>query len=501
MAGRRYPRLKPGGQFSAEAENYLREDVEAHGRVRGTGGFLRGKILVTQGLAGIEVTHDIYVPFWARITQQGDGVNAPLDAYGWQEQKQDTPDVWGDHLEGRGGTLAASAAGLTLNQAFPVDHSTSVPIGSVVQMWLADSGDYYLFTYGVPSSRRVLSTSPITVDGAFGGVGTWSADRTIGVGGLSGLGNGNYLVGVFADGSRWEYKQLIAGANVSITHGSGTITIAATGGSTSFTNLTVTASLIVPVGNLALTTIGSLWVYSCHVWYVSDSGNTYSLERTQDKDQPNGYPSLDSGGKVPSSELPLASQSVTGAITGGIGGNQDIGAIGSTKTFYSTTHYTSSLYVPKNGPYGLIWEDTLGSNTMVNGILQNAGVVTCYGSGGTPSMFEAGSFRASAGSITVYGDAGVSSLAGSAPYSGSYAAGQTLTFVGGVATAASGAAVSAIVTGVTAGDASITMGGTATAPTVSVATNGITTTKIADKAVTIGKLAGAPLAAMASLYY
>lgn len=50
--------------------------------------------------------------------------------------------------------------------------------------------------------------------------------------GLASLGSANYLLGVNAAGNANEYKQLIAGANISITHGAGTTTIAATGGGT-----------------------------------------------------------------------------------------------------------------------------------------------------------------------------------------------------------------------------------------------------------------------------
>ena len=69
--------------------------------------------------------------------------------------------------------------------------------------------------------RTVTTTSPMT------GGGDLSADRALGIGGLTNLGTGNYIVGVNAGATAWEYKQFAAGQNISMTHAVGSITISA----------------------------------------------------------------------------------------------------------------------------------------------------------------------------------------------------------------------------------------------------------------------------------
>jgi len=49
---------------------------------------------------------------------------------------------------------------------------------------------------------------------------------TLALPGLSSLGTANYAVGVNAGATGWEYKQLVEGANITITHGAGSISIA-----------------------------------------------------------------------------------------------------------------------------------------------------------------------------------------------------------------------------------------------------------------------------------
>lgn len=74
-----------------------------------------------------------------------------------------------------------------------------------------------------PASRSIATTSPLS------GGGDLSADRTHSLAGLSNLGTANYIVGVNSGASAWEYKQLVQGANVTITHGANSVTIAASG--------------------------------------------------------------------------------------------------------------------------------------------------------------------------------------------------------------------------------------------------------------------------------
>jgi len=70
----------------------------------------------------------------------------------------------------------------------------------------------------------ITPTSPLT------GGGTIAANRTLGLAGLTGIGGANYLIGVKSTGTEWEAKQLIAGSNISITHGTGSVTLSSSGG-------------------------------------------------------------------------------------------------------------------------------------------------------------------------------------------------------------------------------------------------------------------------------
>lgn len=65
------------------------------------------------------------------------------------------------------------------------------------------------------------ATSPLSYNN---GTGAFS------LAGLSSLGTANYVVGVNSGATAWEYKQLIAGTNITITPGTGSITIDASGG-------------------------------------------------------------------------------------------------------------------------------------------------------------------------------------------------------------------------------------------------------------------------------
>jgi hypothetical protein len=74
------------------------------------------------------------------------------------------------------------------------------------------------------------ATSPLSYNN---GTGAFS------LAGLSSLGTANYVVGVNSGATAWEYKQLIAGTNITITPGTGSITIDASGGggSTAFNDI------------------------------------------------------------------------------------------------------------------------------------------------------------------------------------------------------------------------------------------------------------------------
>ena len=72
----------------------------------------------------------------------------------------------------------------------------------------------------VSSARLINTTSPLT------GGGDLSADRTLGLAGLSSLGTGNYITGVDSGATAWEYKNIVGTASeIDITHTAGQIQI------------------------------------------------------------------------------------------------------------------------------------------------------------------------------------------------------------------------------------------------------------------------------------
>jgi hypothetical protein len=72
------------------------------------------------------------------------------------------------------------------------------------------------------AARSPLCTLPLSWSIS---TGAWS------IGGLSSLGSANYVVGVNAAGTAWEYKALTAGTNVTLSHAPGAITISVTSAS------------------------------------------------------------------------------------------------------------------------------------------------------------------------------------------------------------------------------------------------------------------------------
>jgi hypothetical protein len=74
---------------------------------------------------------------------------------------------------------------------------------------------------GVPTSRTINTTSPLT------GGGDLTANRTLALAGLSGLGTANQLLGMNNGATAYEYKTLNGTTNqVTVTHAANSVTLA-----------------------------------------------------------------------------------------------------------------------------------------------------------------------------------------------------------------------------------------------------------------------------------
>jgi hypothetical protein len=91
----------------------------------------------------------------------------------------------------------------------------------------------YSFSYiGTGSYYRTrIDANPITLNtiSPISGGGLLSEDRTLSVGGLTGIGSSNNVVAVNAAGNSWAYKSIIGSTGVTVTHTDSQITIASDG--------------------------------------------------------------------------------------------------------------------------------------------------------------------------------------------------------------------------------------------------------------------------------
>lgn len=156
-------------------------------------------------------------------------------------------------------TLATSASGVLVTNGSGVpsvstDIPTAVTIGGSyvyraggTDVALADGGTGQstytngdILYYNSTSSTTALTKLGIAATSGYFLTSTGSApqwSQTLGLAnggtGLTSGGTGNYILGMNSGASALEYKQLVQGSNVTITHGVGTITIAASGGTSS----------------------------------------------------------------------------------------------------------------------------------------------------------------------------------------------------------------------------------------------------------------------------
>jgi hypothetical protein len=123
------------------------------------------------------------------------------------------------------GTSWTSPAYLRIAPDGVVTCTVSLTIASLSGILIATAGAVTAITDGhanwdtAYTNRVDTWTSPLAL-----------SSNVASVGGLSSIGTANYVVGVNAAGNAWEYKNLIEGANVTITHAAGSITIASSGG-------------------------------------------------------------------------------------------------------------------------------------------------------------------------------------------------------------------------------------------------------------------------------
>ena len=170
MSNQTFKRVVPGGQISARSMNAALESVERFERLTSNEGYTRtagGTILL-----GAPIDR-----FMIRIT-------SGIQPYLYEEVFRDTVSTWAVNTEG---FLADSLSDSLL--AREINGITSVPAGSVVEAFLANSGDHLLFFYPATSTGGMgtvtsvglafpgaafitITSSPVTTSGIL--TGTWT---------------------------------------------------------------------------------------------------------------------------------------------------------------------------------------------------------------------------------------------------------------------------------------------------------------------------------------
>lgn len=179
------------------------------------------------------------------------------------------------------------------------------------------------------------------------------------------VGNPDTILGVNHTGTGLEYKSLIAGSNITITHSAGGITIASSGGggggSSDANDLTGT-TLAATVVNSSLTGLGTI---ATGVWQATKIGLAY------------GGTNVDLTGTGGTSQV-LRQSTVGGNITVSQLANTDISGLGTASTHAATDFQAAGTYVNTvNTRSGAV---TLTSNDVGLGSVENTALSTWSGS-------------------------------------------------------------------------------------------------------------------------
>jgi hypothetical protein len=243
------------------------------------------------------------------------------------------------------GTSGLEYKTLTAGSNISIAHST----GSITISATGTTGMVSLNTLTGTSQTFVNDTNVTVVSSSATNTHTitWSGQLSTSRGGtgLGTIGTSNSLLGVDNGASGLEYKTLTAGSNISITHGTGSITIAATGttGISSLNNVTGTSQTFVDDTNVTVVS--------------SSAANTHTITWS-------GQLSVSRGG--------TGTSSITGLIKGS--GTSAFTAASSGVDYAPPTSGTSILYGNNAGGFSNVTVST--GLSFSGGTLSNTGVTS-----------------------------------------------------------------------------------------------------------------------------
>lgn len=163
----------------------------------------------------------------------------------------------GDLVYGSGTNTATRLAGNTTTTKQFLSQTGTGTISAIPSWSTVSKSDVGLGSVENTALSTWAGSTNITTLGTIA-TGTWSATTigtTKGGTGLTAIGTANQVLGVNSGATALEYKTLTAGSNVSITHGVGTVTIAATG---TVTSVGLSLPAIFTVTNSPVTSSGTL---------------------------------------------------------------------------------------------------------------------------------------------------------------------------------------------------------------------------------------------------